>query len=1357
MAMSIVRAVVHWVGVAAAAVGALAVFAVALVGGALLHLETGAARRVVVDLANRGLAGEFRGAVHLTGLRRIHTDGIEGVDAVVQDPDGRVVAIVEGLSARVEWPALARSVLRGESDIRVRIVEARARVLDVRVTRGAGDLPAISHTFDARHPPPPGPSRRVSVSLALLEVELFCVQGVLPQPLLAHVAARAELPALGDRAVVTTIVGVAGDVPLEAHASLRGDHVDASLEVPMANPDAIRGLAPDVPLAQPLAAHAEVHGDLPVLQPSVHVGVGGGHIAVAGTVTLRSGSALSLRLAAVGIDPSRVVSGAPAGRLDGEAQISARLGASFVDAGFAARLENVRATVGSMRHAVVQGRLRGPFESPVGRVTVHAEELVVSGVVLDALSLEARGPLRTPRVLASVKSHTLPPVCAAASLVFGDRYVDVSQLTVTGFGDRVRGSARIRGKDMALRLLASHLDLHTLARFAGIDTDLRGTASFDADLRIDARGVAGHLKASADASRLGMIRTAHGRVGVQLHGRRIDGEFEATIDQTRAKATLDRVTLAGPPVEARAWRDATGAIDVRSSADLAALRGLLASSVSPRLEGRVALHLHVERSRPGSVPDAAVEASTQGLAVTGVTQGVELQLQASLLGASQRVTLDCSAVDRSGPVASVQLEAQPPVARLVDTGSGGSGWLEHMRFRAHAEVPRRDLSSLPAVLRRAGLRGQIGISLDATGPLVDPRARVHANGTSLRPVQSWPEAPFDAVFDASYDGRAAIVRGLLRRPEGVMLDVRADVDAPIHDLLTPGPAGPVWDAGATVAMHDLPLEAVPRLAALGIGGIASGVLSLEGLHRDARLEADVNLASPRLGGVCFQEGRLLVRIDRGRLAASTRVERSGSLAEASVTAAVHWGASMAPSLDPAQSVDATLRAHDFRASALMPLLGGLFDQLDGRIDADARVHVDPEFTTGQVDGEARISGATVEVAAFGEPLHDVNARVTMSRWGTLRIDDVTASGAMGRLTASAQAYFDGLVLRSAHAEVDIPADHRMPLSVEGVSLGEVSGRLRADATVSPDRSSVEVNVEVPQLQINLPDTSARSVQSLDLAPGVAVGAYQPDGRFVAVPLHAPEKPRSPGSFQVQAVVTLGKDVRIKRDANLDVQISGSARIDVAEKPRMEGTIHLTHGMVEVFGRRFAIDPASTLSFTGDASNPQLLVTARYDAPDQTRVFADLVGTPSKMKVNLRSEPSLSQDEIVGLLVFGSREGISGTPSASQQPDTTQAAASLASGFVTQGINKALSGITAIDVSTRLDTSQAANPRPEVEVRLSKDVSTKVIVQTGMPAPGEPRDVTLLSIQWRFRPRWSLETTVGDAGTTLVDVYWQHRY
>ena len=34
---------------------------------------------------------------------------------------------------------------------------------------------------------------------------------------------------------------------------------------------------------------------------------------------------------------------------------------------------------------------------------------------------------------------------------------------------------------------------------------------------------------------------------------------------------------------------------------------------------------------------------------------------------------------------------------------------------------------------------------------------------------------------------------------------------------------------------------------------------------------------------------------------------------------------------------------------------------------------------------------------------------------------------------------------------------------------------------------------------------------------------------------------------------------------------------------------------------------------------------------------------------------------------------------------------------------------------------------------------------------------MLMVDWRFRPRWTLRTTVGDRGSSIVDFLWNYRY
>ena len=178
----------------------------------------------------------------------------------------------------------------------------------------------------------------------------------------------------------------------------------------------------------------------------------------------------------------------------------------------------------------------------------------------------------------------------------------------------------------------------------------------------------------------------------------------------------------------------------------------------------------------------------------------------------------------------------------------------------------------------------------------------------------------------------------------------------------------------------------------------------------------------------------------------------------------------------------------------------------------------------------------------------------------------------------------------------------------------------------------------------------------------------------------------------------------------------------------------------------------------DADFPSASGRPSIDSTGVTRVFADFSGHVSTGKLTLRAEPSLTQDEILALILFGSPDGTFGaTPSGGQAASAGLKAAGFAGGVITQGLNKAISDLTSVDITTRLDTSEADNPRPELAVQISKKVSARLSYKLGVPAPGDNPDRTELTVGWRFVRNWSIEAVVGDQGSTALDVVWRLRY
>jgi len=172
-------------------------------------------------------------------------------------------------------------------------------------------------------------------------------------------------------------------------------------------------------------------------------------------------------------------------------------------------------------------------------------------------------------------------------------------------------------------------------------------------------------------------------------------------------------------------------------------------------------------------------------------------------------------------------------------------------------------------------------------------------------------------------------------------------------------------------------------------------------------------------------------------------------------------------------------------------------------------------------------------------------------------------------------------------------------------------------------------------------------------------------------------------------------------------------------------------------------------------DPQAVITAAWSAPDGTRVYAEFAGLLKSGKVTLRSEPPLPKNEILALMLFGTSDGFAGR-SSSGATASGSGAAGIAQSTATQPINHALQEYGLGGLSTKVDTS-SANPRPEVDLQIARDISLQVAWVLGIPPPGSNPDRTLFTLDWRFFRRWSLQTTVGDAGTSIMDLIWQYRY
>ena len=123
---------------------------------------------------------------------------------------------------------------------------------------------------------------------------------------------------------------------------------------------------------------------------------------------------------------------------------------------------------------------------------------------------------------------------------------------------------------------------------------------------------------------------------------------------------------------------------------------------------------------------------------------------------------------------------------------------------------------------------------------------------------------------------------------------------------------------------------------------------------------------------------------------------------------------------------------------------------------------------------------------------------------------------------------------------------------------------------------------------------------------------------------------------------------------------------------------------------------------------------------------------------------------------GGNNGTNSMGNGSTGTSSAGAAVSVAGDTATKGLNRAISDITTLDVSTRIDTT-SGDARPELVVQLTPRLSTRVTRAIGNPNPGQSPDRTFLTVELRLKRFWALSAIVGDHGSSTLDLIWRKRY
>jgi translocation and assembly module TamB len=709
----------------------------------------------------------------------------------------------------------------------------------------------------------------------------------------------------------------------------------------------------------------------------------------------------------------------------------------------------------------------------------------------------------------------------------------------------------------------------------------------------------------------------------------------------------------------------------------------------------------------------------------------------------------------------------------------------------------RAFDSLPALIRPPGVQGRSSGLVSLAGSLARPKASLQVKVDALRAEAGAPWA-VRGSFDGDWGSEGASLIGKLEHatPEGdadkggESAQVLVSSKVSLADVLRLRPAARAWTLDGEVRLDRWLLEAVPQVAELGLTGRVSGRATVTQLHGKPSFGGQLSLDEGRLFDAELGHTEIYGGVTEGSGVVNLEMTQTSSEGEGGKLALAFFPSLVfVNGLRPRLAGDGpqlfSLRARHFDLEPFSPLATPFVADLRGNLDGEMTLSVGAPPARGaappiRLTGGLAWSEGVVLIPQLGQTFTGGRLAVTARTEGeqtNLDVSDLSLAATTGRITGKGSiripaGFIEATLLGTTRKgrgddrlegtmEAQITPEEKIPVTFEGVALGDAFGRTEARIAIDP--RGTELTVAVPRLTFELPEsTGQKSVQDLGANPdlGVIGRAHRPGAPTVA---------RGKRDFTVKvglgsslAEMTSGappaspSGLVVVRRAGLDVRLSGATVIELGDTFSMTGTIETLSGRVLAMGKPFEVQ-RGLVRFDGQAGNPFLNVGASWDAPDGTHVVAELVGYLKQVKLRLRSEPARPENEVLALVLFGRDPKSSGLPGENQN----QADSSLAvgSGVASTLLNSFIDPVQVFGrrIETRVDNSASRGTSIGIATEIRPRIWAQVDVSTARQQDRQNADLSAVTLDWRFRPGWSLRTTVGDRGSSLMELLWQLRY
>ena len=180
-----------------------------------------------------------------------------------------------------------------------------------------------------------------------------------------------------------------------------------------------------------------------------------------------------------------------------------------------------------------------------------------------------------------------------------------------------------------------------------------------------------------------------------------------------------------------------------------------------------------------------------------------------------------------------------------------------------------------------------------------------------------------------------------------------------------------------------------------------------------------------------------------------------------------------------------------------------------------------------------------------------------------------------------------------------------------------------DITTSIDNKRIDVNGEI-------------ILQGGNIHYNINKKTFASDDDIVIVQeLQKKKKAKENDNLNINLQISSNKPLILKQK-NIDIKANVDLMVNKqgGSEPMMVGAIELQKGGVYNFeGKKLVLDK-SYIYFTGDASKPYLDITIKYKSVDYL-IKMMVSGTPSMPVISFSSQPALSKEQILSVILFDS--------------------------------------------------------------------------------------------------------------------------